>query len=477
MSFPIRARLTAWYVVLLAAILAGLSAFLLLRLRSDLVAGVDRSLDARAAQISLGYQGGGEGEFQDITDATLIRLPQSEHGAQILSARGQVVETSGDPVAEAPMLDQATLNRVLDGQRVRVSAPLGADRERFRLLAVPAPKRPRSEVLVVATSLDDVDGSIHRLLVLLLTAGPAVLAVAAAVGWWLARKALLPVARMTQQAATIGIERLDERIAVPAVEDELARLARTLNAMLDRLERGVERTRRFVADASHELRTPLAVMRSELEVSLRSDDLSPAAREVVESSAQEVERMGRLVENLLTLARLDERRLQLHRVPLDLRELAAAVAAELEPLAAGKGVAVMVGGLEAVVEADRERLHQAVSNLMDNAIKYTGRGGEVRVSAWRDGAEAGIAVIDTGRGVDPESLPRIFDRFFRSDPARSRAEGGAGLGLAISREIVQAHGGRIWARSEVGSGSTFSLALPAGPRSRSSSAAEVPATH
>src|SRR5205823_5881183 len=168
-----------------------------------------------------------------------------------------------------------------------------------------------------------------------------------------------------------------------------------LSCILDRRERGVDQTRRFVADASHELRTPLAVMRSELEVSLRSDDLTAAAREVVESSAQEVERMSRLVENLLTLARLDERRLQLLRAPMDLRELAGTVVAELEPLAAGNGVAVVMDGAEALVEGDQERLHQAVGNLVDNAIKYTGRGGEVRVSVWRAGAEAGIAVSDT----------------------------------------------------------------------------------
>ena len=460
MSFPIRTRLTIWYVALLAVILAALSAFLLLRLRADLVSGVDRSLDARAAQISLAYTGEGGGEFQDVTDATLGKLPQGEHGAQIVSAQGEVLQTSGDGAAEAPMVDRGILARVLSGQHVRTVARLGPDREPFRLLAVSLPSGATQQVLVVATSLDDVSASIRRLLVLILAAGPAVLIAAGLVGWWLARKALLPVARMTKQASGIGIDQLDERIAVPAVDDEVAGLARTLNGMLDRLERGVEEKRRFVADASHELRTPIAVMRSELEVSLRSRQIPPEARSVLESTVEEVERMGRMVENLLTLARLDEGKLQLVRAPLDLRDMAERVAGELQPLAATNGISLTVEGDSATTVGDRDRLSQVVTNLVDNAIKYSGRGGEVRVSVWNAGSDVGITVSDSGPGIPSEALPRVFDRFFRQDSARTRRSSGAGLGLAICRQIVEAHRGRIWVQSEVGMGSAFSLALP-----------------
>ena len=273
-----------------------MSAFLLVRLRADLVTGIDRSLDGRAAQISLGYQGRGEGEFQDVADATLVNLPQGEHGAQILSSNGAVMESSGDPVAEVPLLSGPAARQVLLRGPLRTIVSVGTDGEPFRVLALPAPRRPKSEVLLVATSLEDVNTSVHRLFLLILAAGPAALAAAALVGWWLARRALQPVAQMTEQAATIGMERLDERVPVPAVDDELAALARTLNDMLDRLQRGVDRTRRFVADASHELRTPLAVMRSELEVSLRSPDFTEAARMVLGSTAEEVDRMTRMVE-------------------------------------------------------------------------------------------------------------------------------------------------------------------------------------
>ena len=459
MSLTIRTRLAVWHVALLTVILAAFGAFLLLRLKTDLVASIDRSLNDRAAQISLGYEGGGEGEFQDVSDASLVRLPQGEHGAQILSPGGTVLEASGDTVAHAPMLDRAALADVLHRHRVRTSVALGADREPFRVLAIPAPARP-GDVLVVATSLDELGGSVHRLLVLLLIAGPAAVGAAALVGWWVARKALRPVARMTAQAEEIGVDRLHERVAVPPVDDELGRLARTLNDMLDRLEEGVAAKHRLVADASHELRTPLAVMRSELDVSLRSDHLSAEAREVLESTEEEVERMTRIVENLLMLARIDDGRLPLLPARTDLGDVTFAVAEDLRPLAEAKGVRMEVEDGGAPVTADRDRLYQAVANLVDNAVKYTEPGGKVRVEAWRNRREAGVTVTDTGPGIPREVLPRVFDRFFRGDGARSMSNEGSGLGLAICQEIVRAHGGRVWAESEPGLGSSFSLALP-----------------
>ncbi|MDP9343415.1 MAG: ATP-binding protein [Actinomycetota bacterium] len=461
MSFPIRVRLTAWYVALLAVILTALGAFLLIRMRSDLVAGIDRSLDSRAAQISLAYQGGGGGEFQDVTDTSLAGLPIGEAAAQILSARGEVLQSSSyDTVAERPMISSPALTHLVKGSLVRQTLVLRPDGESFRVLALPLPGPRHGEVLVVATSLEDANRSLHRLLVLLLVAGPAVLAAAWAGGWWLARKALLPVAKMTKEAAEIGIDRLDERVAVPSPSDELQRLATTLNAMLDRLERGVAEKRRFVANASHELRTPLAVMASEIDVSLRSDQLSPEARGVLESAREEVERMSRMVANLLTLARIDEGKLELLRSSVDLHDVAATVADNMRPLADAKRIRIDVEGDGASVWADRDRLEQVVANLVENAIKYSGRGEAVTVSVWCRAGEAGLTVADTGSGIPPDVLPHVFDRFFRVDSARSRREGGSGLGLAICKEIMEAHSGCMSAQSELKRGSSFSLALP-----------------
>jgi two-component system OmpR family sensor kinase len=454
---PVRVRLTAWSVGLLTVLLAALGAFLLLRLRADLVAEVDDALDGQAAQL-LATPGG----LADGGGADVAGLPRGEAVAQRLAPDGRVVDRAGQPPPVAPLLDRAALQRVLAGREVRAEVRAGPEREPYRLLAVRAQTGGAPAALVVAISLDDVEHSVERVRLLLLIAGPIALALAAGGGWLLAGAALRPVDRLTEQAGAIGAERLADRVSVPRAADELARLARTLNGMLDRIERGVAEQRRFVADASHELRTPLAVMRAELEVALRGTDLDAAAAEVLASCDEEVARMGKIVEDLLTLAHRDENRLELLLGPVDLAEVAAEVVATLRPLAVAGGLRLSVrGGAAPPVLADRARIAQVITNLVDNAVKYTGAGGSVRVRVWGEEGAAGLSVGDSGPGIGPEDLPRVFDRFFRLDAARSRRQGGSGLGLAICKELVEAHGGRIWAESRPGDGSTFALVLPA----------------
>ena len=473
MNLPIRVRLTAWYVVLLALILAVLGAFLVVRLRADLIRSVDQSLDIRAAQIALGLENGGqgtsqngagngagcEGEFQDVSDASLVGLPQGESGAQLLGTGGVVREASGDPVAEHPLLTSSATAHVFAGHPLRMSLTSGGDHEPFRILAVRLSSSSCMAVLVVATSLDDVRDSVNELLLLLLIAGPVALLAAGVGGWWLARRALRPVSLMTREAEELSVSRLDERIEVPRTSDELQRLASTLNDLLDRLQGLLLDKRRFVADASHELRTPLAAMRAELDVSLRSPDLDPRSREVLESTDEEVVRMHRIVENLLTLARIDEGELPLLREPVDLREAATNVLASLSSLIEAKHLRVDLQGEPIVVDGDRARLEQILVNLVGNAVTFSPPGGVVTVSLSRDGASAVCTVTDTGPGIDAALLPHVFDRFVRGDPART-GDGGSGLGLAICREIVGAHGGRIWVDSRPGHGASFSFSLP-----------------
>ena len=457
MSLQIRSRVTIWYVVLLASLILALGVFVVSRLHADLVAGVDDTLDTRAAQISLGYQGSGEGEFQDVSDASLKGLPGGESAAQLLNTDGRVAETSGDPAAEAAMIDRRQIDLALDGATVRASVALGADAEPFRVLAVKLPGS-QGNVIVVATSLETVDASVSHLTVLLLLAGPALLVVAGFGGWLLAGAALSPVARMSRQASQIGIDRLDERVDVPGTSDEIHDLAVTMNSMLDRLERGVRDQRRFVADASHELRTPLAVMRTELEVDMRDPRLDPEARRVLASVQQEVEEMGATVEDMLTLARADEGELVLVREPLDLLEVASVVREALASMAGSAGVDVRVQGPTAPALADRRRIEQVLRNLLANAIRYVGRGGHVVVGTWAENGEVGCIVRDDGPGIPPAALPHVFDRFYRADTSRTGS--GSGLGLAICREILAAHDGVIRVESQPDKGSEFVFTLP-----------------
>ena len=461
MSLPIRVRLTAWYVCLLAVVFIVLGGFLTLRLHAALLKGLDESLATRAAQISLGLRDGCEGEFQDVSDASLVGLPQGESGAQFLTPDGAISESSGDPAAQQPLLSREEIATVLAGSTVTRTVPAPPDGEPFHILAVSLPSQTCPGVIVVATSTDEIERSVRALVVQLSLGMPLALLVAGLGGWWLAGRALAPVGQMTRRAETIGVERLDERIDVPADRDELQRLAVTLNAMLDRLERGVEDKRRFAADASHELRTPLAVMRAELDVSLREADLARSARDALESAREEVERMHAIVENLLTLARADDGSLELLREPLDLSDVTTTVAANAAAFTRSKGVVLRTEGPHANVVADRARIEQVVMNLVSNAIRFSPAGGSVGVSTWlRDGG-AGCSVTDEGPGVSPEIAGRIFERFVRADPVRTN-DGGSGLGLAICHEIVTAHGGRIWVDVRQGSGGSFSFWLPDG---------------
>ncbi len=460
MNAPIRVRLTAWYVFVLAAVVTAVGAFVVTSLRGDLTSALDRSLKSGAAQIGSGYEAEGAKDFRDVANTVLPGPRYDGSGAQILDVSGPVALSYGDPVVEAPVLTDGDLRRVSSGHELVRDVRLGRPLEHLRAVGLLVTRHGRRQVLVVVESLATVDRAVHQVLVLLLLGSGAALAMVALGGWWIARKALRPVERMTTLAEQIGITEIrDHRIAVPRVRDELSHLARTLNAMLDRLQHGVEAREQLIADASHELRAPLAAMRSELEVSLRHDAHPKGARDVLASARDEVVRMAWIVENLLTLARADEGRLELLVAPQDLREVAEAAVRTHRLAAEAAGARVVIEGDAGRIDGDRDRLQQVISNLLDNAIRLAPSGSTVRVSLWRSETEAGFTVSDEGPGVPPAERERIFERFARRDRARARTAG-AGLGLAICKEIVRAHAGRIWVEGRTPRGSAFSVALP-----------------
>ena len=280
--------------------------------------------------------------------------------------------------------------------------------------------------------------------------------------------ALAPVDQIIEEVREISDGRtLHRRLPVPMEQDELGRLAVTLNQMMGRLEKSFAALHRFTADASHELKTPLTVVRAGVERAITTPNLPRETLEVLAESLQEAKRMAELVDALLTLARADEGLARLHREPVDLRELVRETQETGELLAEQAGVVVDVATPDApvVMDVDRSRIHQLVLNLVENAVKYTPRGGRVRVSLGPQNGTVTISVADTGIGIAPGDLPHIFDRFWRADLARTRTaeRPGTGLGLAICKWIAEAHGGRIDVVSRPGRGTTFTVTLPATP--------------
>jgi heavy metal sensor kinase len=460
---PIRVRLTAWYIAVLAAILGVLGPYLVLQFRADMRAAVDRDVARSWRPLARQYAAAG---LQDYASYSGTVLPR-DGADQVFDSGGRLLATWGQAAEHDIVAPAEARADALAGRTRLVTVALGRGGEEYRALIAPIDRLGQRHVLAVAEPLQAVEDSVERVLALLLITVPAALAAASLAGWWLARKALRPVQRMTSKAEQIGIDRLDERIAVPGGADELTHLAVTLNAMLDRLEHGVAEKQRFVAHASHDLRTPLAVMRAELDVNLRGS-LPESSRVVLESVREEVDRMSRTVDNLLTLAQADEGRLQLLTTRVVVSDAVHAAIRPLEPAAAAKSLVLAVDdglgeGDPGEVEADAHQLQQVLTNLIENAIKYTPPGGEVRVSTWQRDGEVGVTVADTGPGIPAEARPHIFERFFRVDGARGRTSGGSGLGLAICREVADAHGGRVWVESDDGKGSAFSLALPAAP--------------
>jgi heavy metal sensor kinase len=447
---PIRLRLTIAFAGVLTVVLGASGVVLYTEFDRDLDEVIDRDLNARAADMAALVAEG--------RDPQRTLAASGERLAQIYGPAGRLLAStaafSGTRALTGAQVREAARERLrID----RTDTPVGD----ARLRAVPASGGDGEPVvIVVGEPLARTDNSLDRLRELLLIAGPLALLLATYAGYQVARAALRPVERMRSRAEQITEHDTAERLPVPGTSDEIEALGHTLNELLGRLDAALARERRLLSDASHELRTPLSVLRTEVQLALRGERDARELRGALESVGHETERLSRLAEDLLVLARSDQGRLPIRGEPLGAHELLEAAARRAQAAASASGrrvVAEQQGEDGAVALADPDRAAQALDNLVANALAY-GRG-EVRLSAREVEGQVELHVADQGDGFPPELLERAFDRFSRGDPGRSGE--GTGLGLAIVDAIARAHGGRAGADNRPGGGADVWISLPA----------------
>ncbi|MCX5194936.1 HAMP domain-containing histidine kinase [Streptomyces sp. NBC_00249] len=445
----LRARTAAAAALAMAAVLAAGGLWLYALLRANLLDNTTGRTELAARKVAAQLDAG--------TLPPDGRLPAPEGGVDLVLVRdgqGRTVAASGDPATTTPGLDAVRPGPGNDS-RSAVLPPAGPGAQRRVVVAVEAPGPPGAHAprtVYGMTVLGDVDDATRAIAAGLLAGAPPLIAFAAALAWWVTGHALRPVTAIRTGLASVTASELGRRVPDPGGADEIARLARTVNDTLDRLERSDARQRQFTADASHELRNPLAAVRSRLEVALA---VERPDRESVAAALAETERLQRIAADLLLLARLDGGPAPGRAEPVDLALLAAEDAARRPaprvPLRLDAPAPVPAYG-------DPARLERALANLADNALRYARSGVTVRARE-RDGW-AVLEVADDGPGIPEADRGRLFERFVRLDADRGRAGGGTGLGLAITREIARAHGGDVRALGAPGGGARLVLRIP-----------------
>lgn len=455
----IRLRLTVWYALVLAVILAAFSAGVYLVLRQTLYDNLDESIQNEAASFLavIEYEGG----RPSLARISLSNPTGDDWFVRVYDVSAELTFDSTGGKGRLPV-DPETVNGGLSGEtRLRRVKPEGDD-DTLRIATLPIRLNGQIVgVLELGRSEDDISDILSTLMLIMGVAYPATLAIAILGGFLLAGRALAPVDKITSLARRISAERLGQRLNLRLPDDEIGRLSRTFDDMIQRLEDGFRRQRQFTDDASHELRTPLTIMKGQIEVALQRPRDPEDYRRVLQAVNEEVDRLIRLTGSLLTLTRADAGQIPMTLETIDLAEVAAGSLEQVRSTAEHKNVGLQIEpGPSASIRADENLLLQLVLNLLDNAIKYTPSGGQVTVG-WRvNGNQVELQFRDTGIGIAQEHLPYLFDRFYRVDKARSRAEPGAGLGLAISSWVAEAHGGSIRVESTLGKGSVFTLLLP-----------------
>jgi heavy metal sensor kinase len=459
-------RLTAWYTLLLGATFIFVAAVTFYGLQQYLRSNARDSLRRRVTEVEqILMRAPMDAADEAIAQEVELHLAPEANNRFIRVTRnpGKLVYLSGPPsdgsfnrfdiVARLPAGNTKTaaefVSTILPEQHL-IAGVTSADTSSGRY------------VLEIGVSMLPIETALARLTDLLGVLLPSLIGCAAVGGYLLVTRALRPVDRLSQTAERISVQNLSLRLPVDATGDALERLSISLNKMLGRLRDSVQSSRRFLADASHELRTPLTVIKGELqELSSEGGLTGDALRERVGSVLEEVARLEHLVSGLLVLSRFDAGETQHEPAELDLAELARSTAEQMRLMAEDRGTAIELSGLQsAVIQGDRPRIKQIIVNLLDNAIRFTPAGGSVILRTSEDDTYALLEVIDTGIGIPKASLPLVFDRFYRADEARSRDDGGAGLGLSIVKSICSMHRADIEVSSQLGEGSCFRVRFP-----------------
>jgi heavy metal sensor kinase len=453
---PLRVRLTLWYILAMVLTLLILNNYVYARVQHDMVAQVDGSLEAAASQALVNLEDqNGRLSFQEAGETPYVgQVADNGLAMRLIDADGTVLDGWGGYEAVPSWPTVASGFITLTGEKTD-----------WRIYSQPVETEGGAVVrLQVAQSLAGVTQALGSLRTQLLLGVPLAMVLAGLGGFFLAGRALRPIKQITRTAQSISGSDLKQRINYHGAADEIGRLAKMFDEMLDRLSAAFNRERQFTADVAHELRTPLTALKGQIGVTLSRLRPSTEYERTLHGLEEQVDRLIRLTTDLLFLSRLEQGRLPWRPEAIEFSDLLTGIIEQVQPLAESKGLKLkkeIPPGLS--LRGDPDHLIRLFLNLLDNAIRYTQRGGQIEVRAEGEDTGLHVSVSDTGPGIPPEHLPHLFDRFHRVEAARSRATGGAGLGLAIAHEIAQWHGGRLEVESTLGRGTTFTVHLPSSP--------------
>lgn len=477
----IRFKLTLWYVLILAVLLISFSSFLYFTLSKSLHQDVDKKLRSLAEFIASESMSPlskfGFGTIDQALEASMNLKPIGKF-IQVLDGSGNIGRKSENlKNIQLPISLYALRNATKGIITYETNHAIG--NTPLRIITFPIIENNHvTKIVQIASSLEEVEEALNTLFIILIITVPLALMVASFGGQLLAHKALKPVDHITQTARMITSKNLNQRITPLKVKDEISRLIDTFNEMISRLDQSFQQIKQFSSDASHELKTPLTILKGEAEVALRKERTPLEYQQVLKSNLEEINRMSQIIDDLLLLSKADMGEIRLNKEEINVTEILNEVVNQLSWLANSKGLQLITSNHKSNMNifGDALRIRELFINLIENGIKYTEEGGSVHVTLSKElepppknqtneveeekSGYIKITVSDTGIGIAPEDQEKIFNRFYRVDKARSREQGGSGLGLSICKWIVEAHHGEIKVESQLGKGSSFIVKLP-----------------